>query len=64
VKTHFTLARADDMTTASPNPPDSVAMPGSTEEIQKITKLANQERVPLTPFVNSSNVAGLTIPIR
>jgi glycolate oxidase len=55
---------SDDMTTAEPHPPDIVVMPSKVEEIQKIVRIANARDVPLIPFVNGSNVAGLTIPRR
>lgn len=53
----------DDMSTATPHSPDVVVMPGSVEEVQEIVKLANRDRVPVIPYVNGSNVAGLTIPV-
>jgi FAD/FMN-containing dehydrogenase len=51
-----------DMTQARPNFPDMVVLPKSLEEVQAIIRLANEERIPVTPFVAGGNIGGLTIP--
>ncbi|MHA1252385.1 MAG: FAD-binding oxidoreductase [Candidatus Helarchaeota archaeon] len=53
-----------DMTENYESEPDIVVMPGSTEEVQKIVKLANKNKIPITPYVAGSNVGGLTIPYK
>ncbi|MHA1265018.1 MAG: FAD-binding oxidoreductase [Candidatus Helarchaeota archaeon] len=51
-----------DMTENLPSMPDCVVMPESVEEVQRIMKLANELKIPVTAFVAGSNVGGLTIP--
>ena len=46
----------------APTLPDVVVQPLSTEEIVKIVKLANAERIPITPFTAGANIGGLTLP--
>ncbi|NVM03687.1 MAG: FAD-dependent oxidoreductase, partial [Candidatus Helarchaeota archaeon] len=53
-----------DMTENEPSKPDVVVMPKSTEEVQKIVKLANEKKIPLTPYVAGANVGGLAIPTK
>ncbi len=53
---------SQDMTENEPSEPELVVMPDSVEEIQAIVRLANEEKIPLTPFVAGANVGGLTIP--
>jgi FAD/FMN-containing dehydrogenase len=44
--------------------PDFVIFPKSTEEVQKIVKLANQTKTPITPFSSGLNFHGAAIPSR
>jgi len=55
---------SQDMTQAEPNWPDMVALPQSVEEVQAIIRLANREKVPITPYVAGGNIGGLTIPLK
>ena len=43
--------------------PDVVVMPGSTEEVSRIMKLANRERIPVTPRGAGSGLSGGAIPV-
>jgi len=47
-----------------PHEPDYVVMPKTTEEIQKIVKLANDEKIPIVPVGGSLSLSGLVIPHR
>ncbi|MFW9822027.1 MAG: FAD-binding oxidoreductase [Candidatus Thorarchaeota archaeon] len=49
---------------SEPRPVDYVVMPSSVEEIQKIVKLANKEKIPLIPMGGGLTLSGLVIPIR
>ena len=52
-----------DLTFAESKWPDMVALPKSLEELQAIIRLANKEKVSVTPYVAGGNVGGLTIPL-
>jgi alkyldihydroxyacetonephosphate synthase len=43
--------------------PDFVCWPSSTKEVSDIVKIANEEKVPITPFGEGSGVLGGAIPI-
>jgi len=47
-----------------PHEPDYVVMPKTTEEVQKIVKLANEEKIPIVPVGGSLSLSGLVIPHR
>jgi glycolate oxidase len=47
-----------------PHEPDYVVMPKTTEEVQEIIKLANREKVPITPKGAGMSLTGLVIPQR
>jgi glycolate oxidase len=47
-----------------PHEPDYVALPKTTEEVQKIVKLANKEKIPVVPVGGSMSLSGLVIPHR
>ena len=47
-----------------PRQVDFVVMPGSTEEVQKIVKIANQERIPIVPMGGGLTLSGLIIPVK
>jgi glycolate oxidase len=53
-----------DLTFAEPRWPDVVVLPGSLEELKAIIGLANQEKIPVIPYVAGGNVSGLTIPLQ
>ena len=53
-----------DMGTMEPCDPDFVVMPDTTEEVQKIVLLANQEGVPIVPMGGGLVLSGLTRPLR
>lgn len=55
---------SQDMTQAKPSWPDMVVMPKSLEEVQAIIYLANEEKIPVTPYVAGGNIGGLTIPLK
>jgi FAD/FMN-containing dehydrogenase len=54
---------SQDMTQAEPSWPDMVVLPKSVGEVQAIIRLANKERIPVTPYVAGGNIGGLTIPL-
>jgi len=43
---------------------DFVVMPENVEEIQKIVKLANQEKIPIVPMGGGLTLSGLIIPVK
>ena len=45
-----------------PHNPDYIIMPVSTEEVQKIVLLANEEKIPIVPMGGGLALSGLTIP--
>ena len=45
-----------------PRKPDYVVMPKTTVEVQKIVKLANEEKIPVVPVGGSLSLSGLVIP--
>ncbi len=47
-----------------PRPVDFVVMPKTTEEVQKIVKLANEEKIPLVPMGGGLTLSGLIIPVK
>ncbi|MBW1710575.1 MAG: FAD-binding oxidoreductase [Deltaproteobacteria bacterium] len=53
-----------DMGTMLPSRPDLVAMPGSTEEVQKVVQLANKEEIPIVPMGGGLVLSGLTRPLK
>jgi glycolate oxidase len=55
---------SQDMTQAEPGWPDIVVMPKSVEEVQAIIRLANKEKIPVTPYIAGGNIGGLTIPLK
>lgn len=57
------ITYSEDMTEATPHMPDFVVKPESVEEIQRIVKLANREKIPVTPVVAGTNLGGLAIPV-
>ncbi len=53
-----------DMTQAEPSWPDVVVLPKSVEEVQAVVRLANKNKIPITPYVAGGNIGGLTIPLK
>ncbi len=47
-----------------PREVDYVVMPNSVEEVQKIVKLANKERIPIVPMGGGLTLSGLVIPVK
>jgi glycolate oxidase len=47
-----------------PRQVDFVVMPENVEEVQKIVKLANQEKIPIVPMGGGLTLSGLIIPIK
>ena len=46
------------------NKPSYVVMPKTVKEVQKIIKLANEERIPIVPMGGGSSLSGLALPIK
>lgn len=61
---HIRYAYSYDLTFVKPRMPDYVVMAKTVEEIQKIMKLANREKIPVVPYTAGTNIGGLTIPER
>lgn len=53
-----------DGTTTWAHEPDVVVFPTSAQEISEILKLANKERIPVTPRGGGTNVSGGSVPIK
>ena len=49
---------------SDPRPVDFVVMPKTVEEIQKIVKLANEEKIPIVPMGGGMTLSGLVIPVK
>lgn len=52
-----------DLTFAEPRSPDVVVLPQSVEELRAVLKLADQEKIPVIPYIAGGNIGGLTIPL-
>jgi glycolate oxidase len=52
-----------DSTTNPPSLSDYVVLATTVEQIQGLFRLANQEKIPITPVVGMSSTGGLTIPV-
>ncbi|MFO8166098.1 MAG: FAD-binding oxidoreductase [Desulfatiglandales bacterium] len=61
-KIHIRYAYSYDLSFVERKSPDYVAMPTTVEQIQKIMKFANQEKIPVIPFTAGTNIGGLCIP--
>jgi len=53
---------SQDLTQALPKWPDLAVLPGSLEELQRVVKVANREKIPVVPYVAGGNIGGLAIP--
>jgi len=62
-KTEELYIYSQDPGASEPRPVDFVAMPETVEEIQKIVKLANKEKIPLIPMGGGLTLSGLIIPV-
>lgn len=58
----FTYSK--DLGTSEPKLPDYVAVPKTTEEVQKIVLLANREKIPIVPLGGGMSLAGLALPLK
>jgi len=47
-----------------PRKVDYVVMPKTAEEVQKIVKIANKEKIPITPMGGGFTVSALTVPVK
>ena len=61
---HVRYAYSYDMSFVLPKLPDYVVMAENPEQIQKILRFANQEKIPVVPFTAGTNIGGLCIPER
>ncbi|MGQ4875401.1 MAG: FAD-binding oxidoreductase [Promethearchaeia archaeon] len=46
----------------APRLTDVVVLPENVEQVQKIVKLANKEKIPIIPYAAGANIGGLTLP--
>lgn len=53
-----------DLGTTEPHRPQYVVSPRTTEDVQKIVKLANKENVPVVPLGGGLSLAGLAVPFQ
>ena len=53
-----------DGTTTWSHKPDVVVLPTTTEQVSQILKLANENRIPITPRGGGTNLSGGSIPIK
>ncbi len=53
---------ARDLSVLPPKSPDYVVTPKTTEEVQKVVKLANRENIPIIPMGAGMSITGLTVP--
>ncbi len=63
-KKHILYSYSYDLTFVERKEPDYVVMPKTVEEVQKILKFANKEKIPVIPYTAGTNIGGLTIPER
>lgn len=55
---------SEDLTFHLPSRPDFVVYPGSTDEVAQVLALANERRIPVTPFGAGTSLEGHVIPVR
>ncbi len=48
----------------APHRPDYVVAPKTTEQVQKVVRLANREKIPIVPMGNGMALTGLVIPLK
>ena len=61
---HIRYAYSYDMSFVKPKLPDYVVMATTVEQIQKILRFANNEKIPVVPYTAGTNIGGLCIPER
>src|SRR4030042_1741681 len=61
---HIMYAYSYDMSFVTPKLPDYVVKAHTVEEIQKLLKFANKEKIPVVPYTSGTNIGGLCIPER
>ena len=61
---HILYAYSYDMSFVTPKLPDYVVLAHTVEEIQKLLKFANKEKIPVVPYTSGTNIGGLCIPER
>ena len=59
---HIRYAYSYDLSFVKRKNPDYVVMPTTVEQVQGIMKLANREKISVTPFTAGTNIGGLCIP--
>jgi len=52
-----------DGTTTWSHSPDAVVLPTTTAQISEILKLANENRIPVTPRGSGTNISGGSVPV-
>jgi len=60
---NVTVAYARDQSVVPMNHPDIVALPGSTEDVIALMKIANKYLVDVMPYGSGLNTLGMTIPV-
>ena len=60
----FPLSKAREALGGATGPPDVVARPGSTPEVQAIVRLANDRRIPIVPYGGGTGVMGAAVPVQ
>ncbi|MEM2144857.1 MAG: FAD-dependent oxidoreductase, partial [Candidatus Jordarchaeaceae archaeon] len=53
---------SSDPSAEEPSIPEFIVMPGTVEEIQEILRLANREKITVTPRTGGLTLSGLAIP--
>jgi len=53
-----------DLTFHEPHRPDLVVFPGSTADVARVLRVADEHRVPVTPFGAGTSLEGHVIPVR
>jgi FAD/FMN-containing dehydrogenase len=59
---NITVAYARDQSVVPMNHPDIVALPGSTEDVASVMRVANEYLVDVMPYGSGLNTLGMTIP--
>ena len=58
----FTYSK--DLGTSEPKMPEYVVAPKTTEEVQKIVRLANEKKIAIVPLGGGLTLAGLALPLK
>lgn len=51
-----------DATECEPNMPDFVCLVETVDQVVNVVKFANDQKIPLVPYITGNNIGGLTIP--